>query len=47
MENIQFTQSQGHGLYWDGSWVDSKDISWIEKDISDIRDEKLNQILNQ
>lgn len=30
----------------DGSWVDSKDISWIEKSFSQKRDDKLNEILN-
>lgn len=29
----------------DGSWVDSKDISWIEKSASQKRDDKLNELL--
>jgi hypothetical protein len=27
------------------SWIDSKEIDWIEQDLSQIREEKINQIL--
>lgn len=28
-----------------GSWIDSKEIDWIEQDLAQVREEKINQIL--
>ena len=27
------------------SWIDSKEIDWIEQDLVQVREEKINQIL--
>jgi hypothetical protein len=29
----------------ENSWIDSKEIDWIEQDLAQVREEKINQIL--